>query len=174
MKTLGISLLLLLIVSSFTCKAQEKYEFKEPKIENGVKQIRFLVNGISTDDERKNVQNVLNAHPDIFYFVVYPNMECFAKVNPDITVDKMNILLEEINASIDNNSLVKTKISQEKNEAQAPVEKRIARPGLPPSFPKKIDTGNPYEDEQKYAAEIKIWKEQHPAEWQQMLENRNK
>ena len=55
--------------------------------------------------------------------------------------------------------------TQSQTQTQSNTSVVVPNSGVPASFPKYIDTGNPEQDRQTYAAAKRAWIQQHPEEY---------
>jgi hypothetical protein len=171
---------IVLISLSFSLFSQETVsDFIKAENLDREKVVYFNLLGITDDNHKKALWNDLVADEKINEVIIENENSCKLRVMKDVTPDYLQKILDNHNVKINSNDLIlsnSTVIEAEKPEIFfSPAYPDYSKfKVLPASFPAKVDTGNPYEDEITNRENFKKWREENPEDWQEMLENRNK
>jgi hypothetical protein len=143
------------------------------KIENGKKETSFYLKGIKNKSHRSEIQNALAEDSNIYLVEIFPDDKCHIILNQLYDADYIVKILSPLNITIEK-SFVSVKEISDKN---ALVEYDVLtknNQNLPDGFPVREYTGDDKKDEEILAKKVKEWRENHPDEWNKMLENRKK
>ncbi|MBU0763299.1 MAG: hypothetical protein KJ607_00525 [Bacteroidetes bacterium] len=128
-------------------------------------EIYFIPDGITDELHAERIKEMVEDNEAFDECSIHPGEKSKIVANRRVDTQYLIDMLSEEGVSIVNDyALFLTEGNGEIQKTQ--VYRK------PESFPKMINTGDPKEDERKYAEEIEKWKDEHPMEWKKMLESR--
>ncbi|MBP7076761.1 MAG: hypothetical protein KBB11_06915 [Bacteroidales bacterium] len=169
------SILLLMTFFGLSAFAQENIlEFVQKKTTPEGFVIYFDVIGINGDDHANAILEDFLADENVQrgrYFISSANKDRYQLyVNNTVTPNYVLGILKTHGVDFDYTSVSVNGYIQPDDNKSTPNSATSTRTDVQyPSFPKYVDTGNPLQDQQRYADEKSKWIDEHPDEYEKML-----